>query len=319
MLKHAFRLFASLVFALAVAPAHAQSAKTLKVVVPYTPGSGPDILSRLMGDEIGRKHGATVLIENRPGGGTLVGTEQVARAAPDGTTVLLVGNSFTVNPALKRPGPDIVTAFDPVCYLTSTPLVLVVKGDSPYKTLDDLLEAARKEPGKLSLGSGGPASALHVAFEVVRRAAKVDMTYVPYGGTAPAINALMGGHITSVFADYPTVVSQLKAGTLRGLVTTSEKRVPPLPDVPTLTETKLASYVADIYYGIMAPAKTPPETLKQLQEWFGAAIAAPETAQKVAAQGMFTVGQCGAPFGDFLKSSLADYTRIIAEAGLKAE
>jgi tripartite-type tricarboxylate transporter receptor subunit TctC len=323
MLKFSIRLIAGLALiaapTLASAPAPAQTAKTLRVIVPYTPGSGPDILSRLMADEIGRKHGTTVLVENRPGGGTLVGTEQVARAAPDGTTVLLVGNSFTVNPALKRPGPDITTAFDPVCYLASTPLVLVVKADSPYRTLDDLLAAARKEPGKLSLGSGGPASALHVAFEVVRRAAKVDMTYVPYGGTAPAITALMGGHITSVFADYPTVVAQLKGGTLRGLVTTSAKRVPPLPDVPTLSETRLSSYVADIYYGVVAPAKTPPDALKQLSEWFAAALEAPETTQKVAAQGMFPVGQCGAPFGDFLKSSLADYSRIIAEAGLKAE
>jgi tripartite-type tricarboxylate transporter receptor subunit TctC len=309
----------AVVGAVAASPAQAQPTRTLKIVVPYTPGSGPDILSRLMAEQIGRSQNATVLVENRPGGGTLVGTEAVARAAPDGTTVLLVGNSFVVNPALKRAGPDIATAFDPVCYLASTPLVLVVKDDSPYRTLKDLLEAARKDPGKLSLASGGPASALHVAFEVVKRAAKVDMTYVPYGGTAPSINALMGGHVTSVFADYPTVVSQLKAGTLRGLVTTSAKRVAPLPDVPTLAETGLTNYVADIFYGIVAPAKTPPDALAQLSTWFTAALKSPETAPKVSAQGMFSVGACGAPFGEFLKSSLADYSRIVAEANIKAQ
>jgi tripartite-type tricarboxylate transporter receptor subunit TctC len=121
-----------------------------------------------------------------------------------------------------------------------------VKGDSPYRTLNDLIAAARAKPGELSLASGGPASALHVAFEVVRPAANVTMTYVPYGGTAPAINALMGGHVTSVFADYPTVVAQLQDGKLRGLVTTSPARVATLPDVPTLDETGLTKYDAEI-------------------------------------------------------------------------
>jgi tripartite-type tricarboxylate transporter receptor subunit TctC len=235
-LRHfAFACLALLACALPVAPAHAQPSQ-IKIVVPYTPGSGPDILSRLMANEIGRAQSVTVLVENRPGGGTLVGTELVARADPDGGTLLLIGNSFAVNPALGKGSYDL-KSFAPVCHLASTPLVLVVKGDAPYRTLADMLAAARAKPGDLSLASGGPASALHVAFEVVRRAANVTMTYVPYGGTAPAINALMGGHVTSVFADYPTVVAQLQSGALRGLVTTSPARVPTLPDVPTLDET----------------------------------------------------------------------------------
>ena len=205
----AFARLALLACALPVAPAHAQPSQ-IKIVVPYTPGSGPDILSRLMANEIGRAQSVTVLVENRPGGGTLVGTELVARADPDGGTLLLIGNSFAVNPALGKGSYDL-KSFAPVCYLASTPLVLVVKADAPYRTLADMLAAARAKPGDLSLASGGPASALHVAFEVVRRAANVTMTYVPYGGTAPAINALMGGHVTSVFADYPTVVAGLVA------------------------------------------------------------------------------------------------------------
>jgi len=259
-----------------------------------------------------------VLVENRPGGGTIVGTEMVARADPDGGTLLLIGNSFAVNPALGKGSYDI-KSFAPVCHLASTPLVLVVKGDAPYRTLNDLIAAARAKPGELSLASGGPASALHVAFEVVRRAANVTMTYVPYGGTAPAINALMGGHVTSVFADYPTVVAQLQDGKLRGLVTTSPARVATLTDVPTLDETGLTKYDAEIFYGIVAPAKTQAEVLTRLSDWFLAALDAPDTKPKLSAQGLFRAGQCGAKFGAFLRTQVEDYTRIIRETGIKAE
>jgi len=200
------------------------------------------------------------------GAGTVLGTEAAARAAPDGNTVLLVANSFVINPALKRGNYDVATSFEPVCYLASTPMVLVVQGSSPYKTLNDLIAAAKTRPGQVVFASGGPASSLHVAIEVLKRAAGIEITYVPYGGTAPSINALMGGHVTAVWADYPTVVSQLQSGTLRGLVTASEKRVPTLPDVPTLTETGITRYNADIFYGMVAPAKTPANELAKLSK-----------------------------------------------------
>jgi tripartite-type tricarboxylate transporter receptor subunit TctC len=308
---------AALLAALSFSPAAAQSSRTVKIIVPYTPGSGPDIISRLMGEQIGRAGGPSVLVENRPGAGTVLGTEAAMRSAPDGNTVVLVANSFVVNPALKRGNFDPSKDFEPVCYLAATPMVLVVKGDAPYRTLDDLVKAARAEPGKLSLASGGPASSLHVAFEVLKRATKIDMTYVPYGGTAPSVNALMGGHVTSVFADYPTVVSQLKAGTLRGLVTTSPQRREALKDVPTMNEA-LTKYEAEIFYGIMAPAKTPPDQLALLTGWFSGALKAPEVQPKLAAQGLFPVGMCGAPFGDLIRKQVEEYTKIINEAGIKA-
>jgi tripartite-type tricarboxylate transporter receptor subunit TctC len=292
--------------------------RTVKIVVPYTPGSGPDILSRLMAEQISRAQGTAMVVENRPGGGTVIGTEAVARAAPDGNTVLLVANSFVVNPALKKQNYDPSVSFEPICYLAATPIVLVVLGSSPYRTLADLIAAARAKPGELSLASGGPASSLHIAFEVVKRAANINMTYVPYGGTAPAINALLGGHVTSVFADYPTVVQQLKAGTLRGLVTTSQARSEALPGVPTLAETGLSRYEADIFYGIVAPAKTPPELVAQLSAWFSTALATPEMKPRLAQQGLFPVGQCGAPFGAYIRKQVDEYTRVAREANIQA-
>jgi tripartite-type tricarboxylate transporter receptor subunit TctC len=300
-----------------VAGATAQSSRTVKIIVPYPPASGPDILSRLMADQIGRMQGATMVIENRPGGGTVIGTEAAARAAPDGSTVLLVANSFVVNPALKPQSYDVSSSFDPICYLAATPMVLVVQGNSPYKSLGDLISAARAKPGALSLGAS-PNSSLHIAFEVVRRAAKINMTFVPFPGTAPAINTLLGGHVTAVFADYPTVVGHLKSGVLRGLVTASAKRNPALPDVPTFAETGLGAYDADIFYGMVAPTKTPPATLKQLSGWFAAALKEPEVQPRLAKQGLFPVGMCGAPFGDFMRRLVEDYARIIRESGIKA-
>jgi tripartite-type tricarboxylate transporter receptor subunit TctC len=292
-------------------------ARGMKIIVPYPPGSGPDILSRLMSEQIARAGGPTFVIENRPGGGTNIGTEAAMRADPDGNTVLLVANSFVVNPALKR-GNYTPANFEPVCYLAATPMVLVVRGESPYKTLQDLIADARANPGKIIFSSGGPASSLHVSIEVLRLAAKLDIVYVPYPGNGPAVNALMGGHVTTVWADYPTVVSQLQAGTLRGLVTTSGKRVPMLPNVPTLKETGLSNYEADIFYGIVAPAKTPTDKLKQLSDWFSGALKAPDMQPKLDKQGLLPVGTCGTPFGQYLQSMVDDYARIIKEANIKA-
>ncbi len=189
--------------------------------------------------------------------------------------MLLVASSFVINPALKRGNYDVAKDFAPVCYLASTPMVLVVQAASPYKTLADLIAAAQAAPGELAFASGGPGSSLHVAIEVLRRAAEIDIIYVPFGGTAPAITALMGGNVTAVWADYPTVVSQLQAGTLRGLVTTSHARVPALPDVPTFAETGVSNYEADIFYGIVAPAKTPGRHPRAAAKMFSAALKAP--------------------------------------------
>ncbi|OLB75057.1 MAG: tripartite tricarboxylate transporter substrate binding protein [Alphaproteobacteria bacterium] len=296
--------------------AWSQPAGTIKIVVPYTPGSGPDILSRLMAEQIGRAQGPTVVVENRPGGGTVIGTEAVERAEPDGHTVLLVANSFVANPPLKRASYDPTRSFEPVCYLAATPMVLVVLASSPYRTLNDLIAAARAKPGELAFASGGPGSSLHVAIEVLKRAANINVTYVPYGGTAPAINALMGNHVAAVWADYPTVVSQLSSGALRGLVTTSRTRVEALPEVPTLTETGISSYEADIFYGIVAPAKTPPEMVNRLSAWLIGALKASDMKPKLAQQGLFPVGICGAEFGAYLQRMVDDYTRIIREANI---
>ena len=308
---------ATAIFALGATSGFAQSSKTLKIIVPYTPGSGPDIISRLLGEQIGKTNGTTVVVENRPGGGMTIGTEAAARAEPDGNTVLLVANAFVVNMAMKR-GNFTLANFEPVCNLATTPMPLVVRSSAPWKTMQELVADAKANPGKITFASGGPATSLHVAIEVVRLATKIDINYVPYGGTAPAINALMGGHVQAVWADYPTVVSHLKSGTLRALVSTSAKRLDVLPGVPIMEETGITKYVAEIFYGIVTPAKTPPEATRNLSEMLVAAMNTPEMKAKFDQQGMFPDGTCGAKFGGFLRDITADYERVTSAAGIKA-
>ena len=313
-LSAAAACLATIGFALSCHGAAAQS-KNVKIVVPYTPGSGPDITSRLMAEQIGKAQGVNMVVENRPGAGTVIGTEAAARAEPDGNTLLMVANTFVINPAVGRGNYTVAGSFEPVCQLAATPMVLVVQGSSPHKTLKDLVDAAKT--GNVVFASGGPASSLHIAIEVLKGAQKLNSSYVPYGGTGPAINALVGGHVTAVWADYPTVVNHIKSGTLRALVTSSSGSVDALPDVPTLNSTGLAKHEADIFYGIMAPAKTPPAALAQLSGWFEAAMKTEDVGPKFAQQGLFPTVKCGAAFGSFMKNLTDEYGRIIKEAGIK--
>jgi tripartite-type tricarboxylate transporter receptor subunit TctC len=319
MLAAACAATAVLALVTAVAPSSAvaqSSSKTIKIIVPYTPGSGPDIISRLMGEQIQKAGGPTIVVENRPGGGMTIGTEAAARAEPDGNTLLLVANAFTVNMAVKR-GNFTLANFEPICNLATTPMPLVVQSSAPWKTVQELVADAKANPGKITFASGGPATSLHVAIEVLRLATKIDINYVPYGGSGPAITALVGGHVQAVWADYPTVVSQLKGGTLRALVTTSPKRVAVMPGVPIMEETGITKYEAEIFYGLVAPAKTPPQAIKSLSEMLLAAMNTPEMKAKFDQQGLFPDGTCGAKFGTFLQNITADYEKITTAAGIK--
>ena len=208
--------------------ARSQAPRTIKIVVPLAPGGTADTLARILGEQIGRARGVTVVIENRPGGGTVTGTEAVSRAAPDGNTLLVTAPAFVISPHLRRRNYDPLTSFEPICQLTRTPMVIAVNSASPYRTLADFLEAGRTNPGGLTVASV-PGSIAHVAFEMLKRAAKVDLTFVPYPGDAPAVNDLLGGHVASVLVPYAGVVGeQMKAGTLRVLASGSRTRSDPL-------------------------------------------------------------------------------------------
>jgi tripartite-type tricarboxylate transporter receptor subunit TctC len=316
------RLFVLLILSFACGFAarevHAES-RTMKIVVPLAAGGGADILARELGEQIGHARNATVIVENRPGAGTAIGTEAVARSTPDGTTVLLTNPAFVINPHLRAVNYDPLTGFEPVCNIVDFPLVYVVPATSAIKTLADLLNLARAKPGAVTVSSAGIGTPTHIGFEVLKRLTGLQMTYVPYSGAAPAVSALLGGHITAVFSDYTTVSAQLKSGALRALAIGSKTRFQGLPDVPTVAESGYEDYEAGSWNGVLAPAKTPDGVLAELVTWFRAAGESSQVKDKLAAQGLYPSVVCGADFGVSLRLQYERYGKAIRDANLKVQ
>jgi tripartite-type tricarboxylate transporter receptor subunit TctC len=319
LFKRAMVAAAGILVTLPPHTAWCQTTRTIKVVVPYAPGGGVDALARILADQIGRTHGSTMMIENRPGAGTVIATEAVARAGHDGSTLLIADSNLLIMPHVRKLNYDPRTSFEPICQLVSSPQVLVVNSAAPYRTLADLLDAARAKPGGLTLASVGPASLPRIAFERLKRAANVDITFVTYPGAAPAANALLGEHVTSVLISHAAVGEQMKAGKLRALAIATPVRIEALPDVPTVAEAGYAGYEADLWDGVVVPAKTPKETVAEITGWFTSAVQDPETKRKLVAQGLFPAVTCGADFGAIIRKQYEEYGRVIREANIRAE
>jgi tripartite-type tricarboxylate transporter receptor subunit TctC len=298
--------------------ASSQIPRTIKIVVPYPAGGTADILTRILGEQISRAEGVTIVTENRPGASAVIGTEAVSRAAPDGSTLLVTSTAFVIAPHMRKQNYDPLTSFEPICQLASAPIVIVVNSESPYRTLADWLNAARAKPGSLTLASI-PEGLSRIAFEMLKRAANVDITFIPYPGDAPAVNALLGGHVTAIFLPYSGVAAQLKAGTLRALATASRTRSESLPDVPTIAESGFNGYEADNWNGVLAPAKTPNKTVSEFAAWFTAAVQVPEVEAKLVSQSLYPVRMCGADFAVLLSKQYMEFGRVIREANIKAE
>jgi tripartite-type tricarboxylate transporter receptor subunit TctC len=291
--------------------------RTIRVVVPFPAGGSADILARLLGEHIAKNQKLSVLIENRPGGGASIAYEAVARATPDGNTLVINGNSLVINPHLRQVNYDPITSFEPVCYLLSSPQVFVVRADSPYKTLAELVAGTKAHAGTLVFATVGPATTQHIGFEQFRQMSKIDVTYVPYPGGAPAMTALLGGHVQAVLTNYSEAVEQIQSGKVRALASASLKRIPPLPDVPTVNELGYKGYNVEVWFGVMAPAETPREATGQLASWFQAALKAPELTPRLLKLGLYPVGTCLDDFAMHIRTQYDDYGRIIREAGIK--
>jgi tripartite-type tricarboxylate transporter receptor subunit TctC len=299
--------------------AQSQTARTIKFVVPSAPGGVNDIMARLLGVQVARTQNVTVVIDNRPGAGEVIGTEAAMRAPPDGNTLLFVANPFVINPSLRKVGYHPLTSFEPICQLVRAPTLIVINSASPYRTLSDLLDDARKRPGQVTLASIGPGSPFHLGVEALKRAANVELTFVPYAGNAPAVTALMGQHVTAMFGTYSNVAQQLKAGTLRAIAAGTRSRIEPLPDLPTIAELGFKDYEVDAWFGVLAPATTPKETVSQLAQWFTAAMQVPAAKEKLLAQGLYPVAACGQDFAAHLRRQFDEYGRVIREANIKGE
>jgi tripartite-type tricarboxylate transporter receptor subunit TctC len=294
-------------------------ARTIKLVNPYPPGGTADIIARLVTEQINRAHGATFVIENRPGAGTAIGSDVVARAAPDGNTLLINSVAFLITAHLRKLNFDPFASFEPICNLTQSPQILFVNSASSLRSMSDLVAMAKTKPGEVAIASTGPASPSHIGIEAFRHATKLAITYVPYPGNAPTVNAVLGGHVTAGIANYADVVGHLQAGKLRPLVALTPARIAPLPDLPTIGEAGYKELEYTLWFGIAAPAKTPAPIVKQLTDWFAAARQAPEVTEKLAIQGLFPEKECGADFTAMMRKEYENYGRVIREAGIKGE
>jgi tripartite-type tricarboxylate transporter receptor subunit TctC len=304
---------------LVIGGAWSQTAKTIHVVVPFPAGGAMDFLARVLADEIEKTPGPKMLIENRPGAGTVIATEAVARAPADGSTVLMPANSFVINAHLRHLNYDPLTSFEPVCFLVRSPTIFVVNSASPYRTLGEFVEAARAKPGELTIAAVGPATSFHIAIETFKRAANLNITYVPYPGGAASTTALMGGHVASAYANYVEIIEHLKAGKLRALATGLRSRVELLPDLPTAAEAGYDSLSAENWFAVVAPAKTPQAILSELIGMYTAALRAPEVKAKLAVQGLVPVAMCGTDFAAHLRAEFDRYGRAMREANIKAQ
>ena len=299
--------------------AWSQTISTVKLVVPVPPGGVNDFLARVLAEQIGRAQGVAFIIENRSGAGGIIGAETVSRSAPDGSTLLLGSNSVLIDALVQKTNYHPLTSFEPICNLVDAPTIITVNAASPYRKLADLIDAARAKPREITLATVGPGGTFRIGYERLRRAANVDITFVPYAGIAPAVNALLGAHVSFVFSTYSTVSEQVNAGRLRALATGSPTRIGPLPEVPSVAESGYPNYEVDQWLGLWAPAKTPKEAVSQLAGWFTAALQTPEMKQKLAAQALFPVGVCATGFGSYLRRKYDEYGRAVREANIMAE
>jgi len=293
--------------------------RTIRVILPVPPGGAIDILSRILAEEISKAAGVNMIVESKPGAGSIIAAEYVAHAAPDGNTLLSNNNSIIVSSILHKVNYDPLTSFEPVCYLVTTPQIIVVNSASPYHTLAELLEAARAKPGELSIASVGPNTTQHIGIERLKKLAKADLTYVPYPGGATPTNALLGNHITAAVLNWSEVGQQITSGGVRALATMAAQPIEPLPDLPTVAASGFPGFETDVWFGVVAPAKTPKDNVTQLIDWFQTAVLAPQVKAKLVDLALYPNPKCGDDFAAHIRRQTELYTGLVHDLGIKAE
>ncbi len=302
--------------------AHAQPYpnRPIKIVVPYAAGGAVDIVARTIGQPLSEALKQPVIVDNRPGASANIGMELVAKATPDGYTLLMASNGIATNMALfPQLAFDGRRDFVPIAKIGYAPLVIVVPAASPAKSLKDLLAMAKAEPGKLTYASAGNGSSGHLAGELLKSAAKIDVLHIPYKGGAPAITDLLGERISFMPINPVEVIAHIRAGKLRALAVASDKRFPLLPDVPTVAEAGLPGYEASVWWGLAAPAKTPPEIVRQLNAETNAALANPAIANKLAELGVVVTPGTSDQFAAFIKAQTELWSGVIKSAGIQPD
>jgi tripartite-type tricarboxylate transporter receptor subunit TctC len=306
----------------AVGTASAQSAfpsRPVHIFVPYAAGGGVDILARTLGDVVSRHWGQTVVIENRPGAGGVVASQALATSQPDGYTLIVVASGHATNPFLYPKIPyDTFRDFAPISLLASSPNILLVRADSPFRTLGDMIAQARAKPGSLSFAHAGTGTSTHLAGELLKNLAKIDINAIPYKGGAPAINDLLGGQIPMSFNNGPESVGQIEAGTVRALAVTTAARASFLPDVPSMAET-VPGYDTEVWWGLLGPAGMTRDLVEKLSHDFVAALNTDAVKERLSKLGASPIGSSPQQFDAKIHSDYEKWGPIIKAAGMKAE
>jgi tripartite-type tricarboxylate transporter receptor subunit TctC len=302
------------------ARAQAFAARPLRIVVPFPAGGTADVQARLVGESMARTLGQAVLIENKPGGGTIIGTSFVAKAPADGYTLLLMANSFVINAKLHASTLPYegIKAFEPVACLTNSPQLLAVNAASPWRTFREWVEAAKARPGVVSYATVGPATTQHIAGEMLQRAAGIRLIYTPFAGGAPAVNAVLAGHVDTVLANVSEIQPFLESGKMRALGISTPQRLDSLRQVPTISESGLPGYEAAAWFGLCAPAGTPRDVVAKLAQAATGALADAEVRRKLVGVGLEPYSMGPGEFAAHIADQYAKYTRVIDDAGIKA-
>ncbi len=290
--------------------------RPIHIVVPFAPGGGTDLISRLLGDAMSRELNKPVIVENKPGAGTTIGSDEVARSKPDGYTLLMATFAHAINPALRPNMPyDTDKAFTPVILVGHSPSVLVVRPDSPFKSVTDVIAAAKAQPGKLTYASQGVGTSAHLAGALLEKLGKVDMSHVPYRGAGPALNDLLGGHVDLMFGTAAAVGSALQSGTLRALGVTTAERSPALADIPAIAES-LPGYKLDSWYGLYAPAGTPADVVAYLNKAATKAAQAEAFKSKVQQEGLLVTPGTPEDLENYVKAEQERWADVVASSNI---
>lgn len=313
---------AAVAAALVMSGASAQSGfptKPVHILVPYAAGGAVDILARTLGDAVSKQWGQSVVVENRPGAGGVIASQALVASPPDGYTLMVVASGHPTNPFLYPKLPyDTFKDFTAISLLASSPNILLVRADSPYKTLADVIAAAKAKPGSLSFGHAGTGTSQHLAGTLLKSMAGIDIAAIPYKGGAPAINDLLGGQIPMSFNNGPEAVGQLEAGTVRALAVTTAKRAAFLPDVPSIAET-VPGYDTEVWWGLLGPRGMPPELVEKLAHDFVAALNTDAVKQRLAKLGATPIGSTPQVFDAKIHADYDKWGPIIRAAGIKPE
>lgn len=291
--------------------------KPIRIVVPFSPGGGTDLIARAMGVAMGQDLGQTVVVDNRPGGGTIIGTDNVAKSAPDGYTLVMATFAHAVNPSLQPKLPYTTDkAFAPVMLVGRSPNVLVVRADSPYKSVRDVIAAAKAQPGRISFASQGPGTSAHLAGELFKSLAKVDLNHIPYKGAGPAITDLLGGQVDLMFATASAVGNLLESGKLRALGVTSAQRSasPDLSKVPTIAESGVPGYVAESWYGLFVPAGTPAPVIARLNAAAHKAVTTEAFRKRADAEGLIVSPGTPEELARYVRGEEVRWSKVVKDA-----